>query len=49
MITLETREALIVVYAPARGGDARLSQVLDLTEATLTRYCGGAAAGRLLL
>lgn len=49
LITLETREALVVVYAPARTADVRLSQVLDLTETTLARFCGGAGAGRLLV
>jgi DNA/RNA-binding domain of Phe-tRNA-synthetase-like protein len=49
MITLETQGALVVVYAPARTPDARLSQVLDLTEATVRRFCGGEAAGRSLL
>jgi DNA/RNA-binding domain of Phe-tRNA-synthetase-like protein len=49
MITLETRLALVVVYAPARATDARLLQVLDLTEATLRRYCAGDSASRSLL
>ena len=48
-ITLETRTALVVVYAPARASDARLDEVLALTEAMLTRHCGGSRAARLLV
>jgi DNA/RNA-binding domain of Phe-tRNA-synthetase-like protein len=43
-ITLETRSALVVVYAPAGSRDARLEQVLSLTNETLSRHCGGSAS-----
>jgi DNA/RNA-binding domain of Phe-tRNA-synthetase-like protein len=49
MITTRTRRALVTVYAPAGYASARLGQVLDGTEATLTRACGGTRAGRDLL
>ncbi len=49
MITLETRNALVVVYAPAVYRLARLEEVLDGSAATLTRFCGGTLAGRRLL
>ena len=42
-ITLETREALVVCYAPAAIGSARLQRVVDETAALLVRHCGGAA------
>src|SRR5262245_4224693 len=48
-ITLETRSALVVVYAPAASRDARLTQVLELTAQTLARHCGGTASLPLLL
>jgi DNA/RNA-binding domain of Phe-tRNA-synthetase-like protein len=40
-ITLETREALVVCYAPAAIGSARLQRVVDETAALLVRHCGG--------
>jgi DNA/RNA-binding domain of Phe-tRNA-synthetase-like protein len=46
MITLETRSALVVVYAPTGSGTSRLRQVLDETAEMLTRYCGGTAGER---
>jgi DNA/RNA-binding domain of Phe-tRNA-synthetase-like protein len=46
MVTLETRRALAVVYAPAALPGARLDAVLDDTAQTLTRWCGGAVAHR---
>lgn len=48
-ITLETRSALVVAYAPAGSTDRRLGEVLDLTQETLTRHCGGSQAGRLVM
>lgn len=48
-ITLETRQALVVAYAPAGSGGRRLNEVLDLTQETLTRHCGGSETGRLIL
>jgi DNA/RNA-binding domain of Phe-tRNA-synthetase-like protein len=46
MITLATRRALVVVYAPAQLPASRLTAVLDDTAATLTTYCGGTVAGK---
>jgi DNA/RNA-binding domain of Phe-tRNA-synthetase-like protein len=48
-ITLETRSALVVAYAPAGSRDARLQQVLALTRETLARHCGGSATQPVLL
>jgi DNA/RNA-binding domain of Phe-tRNA-synthetase-like protein len=49
MITLETRNALVVAYAPAGYSPGRLSAVLDVTAETLARFCGGTRAdGRML-
>jgi len=48
-ITLETRTAFVTVYAPAASSAARLGEVLDGTEATLTRFCGGARADGQIL
>ena len=48
-ITLETRSALVVLYAPAGARDARLEEILALTEATLTSHCGGSASKPVLL
>lgn len=49
MITLATRDALVTVYAPAGYARARLEQVLDDTQATLVRFCGGTPAERRTL
>ncbi len=49
MITLETRNALVVVYAPAGYSLVRLGQVQDGTAETLMRYCGGGIACRAVL
>jgi DNA/RNA-binding domain of Phe-tRNA-synthetase-like protein len=46
MVTLETRSALVTVYAPASFAEARLARVLEETEATLTRWCGGRGTER---
>jgi DNA/RNA-binding domain of Phe-tRNA-synthetase-like protein len=43
-ITLSTREALVVCYAPAAVGTARLQRVVDETAALLVRHCGGTVA-----
>jgi DNA/RNA-binding domain of Phe-tRNA-synthetase-like protein len=49
MITLEARNALVVVYAPAGYSLGRLNGVLDATTETLVRFCGGTRAdGRIL-
>lgn len=45
-ITLDTRRALVVAYAPASCTAARLHGVLDRTAATLVRHSGGTAAVR---
>jgi DNA/RNA-binding domain of Phe-tRNA-synthetase-like protein len=49
MITLATRNALVVVYAPAGYSLGRLDAVLDATEETLVRFCGGQRADRRIL
>jgi DNA/RNA-binding domain of Phe-tRNA-synthetase-like protein len=40
-ITLETRDALVVAYAPVSCSAARLEAVLARTAETLVRFCGG--------
>ncbi|HVR72164.1 MAG TPA: phenylalanine--tRNA ligase beta subunit-related protein [Vicinamibacteria bacterium] len=49
MVTPRTRRALVTVYAPGGYAPGRLEQVLDGTEATLTRACGGARVLRQFL
>lgn len=49
MVTLATRNALVVVYAPAGYNPGRLTSVLDDTASTLTRYCGGQVVEQRLL
>ncbi len=49
MVTLQTRSALVTVYAPASFSEARLADVLKDTETTLVRYCGGTAGDRRVL
>ncbi len=44
MITLESKSALVVVYAPASTAEARLREVLDGTAQLLMRFCGGTVA-----
>ena len=46
MVTLQTRAALVTVYAPASFSEARLLDILKETEATLVRYCGGGGTER---
>jgi DNA/RNA-binding domain of Phe-tRNA-synthetase-like protein len=48
-ITLATRVALVVAYAPAGYAPGRLNDVLDATTETLTRFCGGALRERRIL
>jgi DNA/RNA-binding domain of Phe-tRNA-synthetase-like protein len=48
-ITLETRRALVTVYAPAAYASSRLNDVVDGTEAALTRHCGGTRSDRRML
>jgi DNA/RNA-binding domain of Phe-tRNA-synthetase-like protein len=48
-ITLETRTALVVAYAPAGFNSARLEQVLVDTERTLVQFCGGVQTERRIL
>lgn len=48
-ITLAARRVLVTIYAPAGYASARLERVLDDTERTLTRHCGGSAVERRLL
>jgi DNA/RNA-binding domain of Phe-tRNA-synthetase-like protein len=49
MVTPKTRVALVTVYAPAGYSMSRLNGVLDGTETTLTRFCGGARTDRRIL
>lgn len=48
-ITLATRDALVVAYAPAGHATGRLEAVLDATGEALTRFCGGSLRERRLL
>jgi len=48
MIRLETRRTLVICYAPASCSTPRLEAVLDRTQATLARFCGGTPAGRVV-
>lgn len=48
MVTAETRDALVVVYAPAETTPVRLAQVLDTTAERIGRICGGHEAARWL-
>lgn len=41
MVTTATTDALVVIYAPADTDTARLTHVLDTTEARLADICGG--------
>lgn len=49
MVRPETTRALVTVYAPARYATPRLERVLDDTQATLTRFCGGTVGERRLV
>ncbi len=48
-ITLAARRALVTVYAPFSFPTSRLNSVLDATEATLTRHCGGTSTDRSIV
>ncbi len=48
-IALGATRALVTVYAPATYLANRLNPVLDDTERTLTRHCGGAVVERRLI
>jgi DNA/RNA-binding domain of Phe-tRNA-synthetase-like protein len=48
-ITVGTKDALVVAYAPAGYDTGRLNRVLDATGETLTRFCGGTQRERRLL
>jgi DNA/RNA-binding domain of Phe-tRNA-synthetase-like protein len=45
-ITLQTRSALVVAYAPGGWRDDRVLGVVDRTQELLTRFCGGAVRER---
>jgi DNA/RNA-binding domain of Phe-tRNA-synthetase-like protein len=49
MIRLETRRALVTVYAPITHAAARVNEVLDATESTLIGACGGTRVERSVL
>jgi DNA/RNA-binding domain of Phe-tRNA-synthetase-like protein len=46
MVTLQTRAALVTVYAPSSFNEKRLEGILQETETALTRYCGGTGMDR---
>ena len=46
MITLATRRALVVVYAPRGIAEARLARVVAESAAVLVRHCGGAVGSQ---
>jgi DNA/RNA-binding domain of Phe-tRNA-synthetase-like protein len=46
MITLGTRRALVVVYAPRGFADPRLARVVAESADTLVRHCGGQGGDR---
>ncbi|HUU36370.1 MAG TPA: phenylalanine--tRNA ligase beta subunit-related protein [Vicinamibacterales bacterium] len=46
MVTIDTRDALVVVYAPTATAPAELTRVLDLTARRIAAACGGAERGR---
>ena len=48
-ITLATRGAFVVAYAPAACSVDRLSAVVDRTAETLLRHCGGTRTGSRVL
>jgi DNA/RNA-binding domain of Phe-tRNA-synthetase-like protein len=48
-IRLDTRQALVVAYAPVSFSAGRLGEVIDGAAATLTRFSGGTVAERRLL
>ena len=49
MVTQETRSALVVAYAPAGYSPDRLESVLERTEETLVRHCGGERTDRRII
>jgi DNA/RNA-binding domain of Phe-tRNA-synthetase-like protein len=48
MVTESTRDALVVVYAPAGSTSSRLAAVLDQTAARIALVCGGREESRWL-
>lgn len=48
-VTLATRSTLVVAYTPGSWTDTRVLDVVDATQATLTRLCGGDVRDRLVL
>lgn len=49
MITLETKDTLVVAYAPSGCATPRLQRVIEETEALLIRHCGGQTVERALV
>jgi DNA/RNA-binding domain of Phe-tRNA-synthetase-like protein len=47
-ITLETRNALVVLYAPSSRGPGEIEEALRETGTTLSRFCGG-TVGEVLI
>lgn len=49
MVTPQTTDAMIVVFAPTELTSARLGEVLDLTARRISDICGGRETGRIIL
>lgn len=49
MVTPQTTDVMVVVFAPAEVARPRLGEVLDLTAARLGEICGGREASRIIL
>jgi DNA/RNA-binding domain of Phe-tRNA-synthetase-like protein len=49
MVTTATRDALVIVYAPAEVPRPHLERVLQVTADRIARVCGGAEAGRVVM
>src|SRR5688500_12092627 len=46
MVTTDTKQALVVVFAPHELGDARVARALDVTSARMTQFTGARETGR---
>ena len=49
MVTVQTRAALVTVYAPSSFSEGRLEGILKETETALTKYCGGTGRDRRIV
>jgi DNA/RNA-binding domain of Phe-tRNA-synthetase-like protein len=48
-VTLQTRSTLVVAYAPGSFTQGRVLDVVDATQQTLTRFCGGDVRERVVV